>query len=244
METKTHDNSLQLYRFIRLVLGEEVSDNQIARLWHMDVKNFNEFKKGRLPVPRIERLEALAEVLGVEKSLVFEIASGGDPERALALARSNDFRVLSEVLSQSLARILQDLRASEDRYHKTLDDFPGLIYQTSLNRRLEFANKRALCRLKYSHESILSKNLEDLCVPEEASRIMKHSDSVVREGEHVLQTTMLTTLGEPVTVLLHGTLLRGANGLPASIQGYCKEIDPVAGGEALQCFACVSPQGS
>src|SRR3989337_2265404 len=109
MEIKTHDNSLQLYRFIRLVLGEEVSDNQIARLWHMDVKNFNEFKKGRLPVPRIERLEALAGVLGVEKSLVFEIASGGDPERALALARSNDFRVLSEVLSQSLARILQDL---------------------------------------------------------------------------------------------------------------------------------------
>ncbi|MBI3014446.1 MAG: PAS domain S-box protein [Candidatus Tectomicrobia bacterium] len=244
MENKIHDNSLQLYRFIRLVLGEEISDNQIARLWHMDVKNFNDFKKGRLPVPRIERLEALAEVLGVPKSLVFEVAGGGDAEKALALARSNDFRMLSEVLSESLARSLRELRAAEERFRAIMDDFPEMIQQISLSRRLEFVNKRALCRLKYSHDSILSKNLEDLCPPEEAGRVVHHTDQVIREGEHVLKTSMLTAQGEPIPVLLHSTLLRDGSGLPSGILGYWKEVDAEAGREVLQCFACVTPHGS
>lgn len=241
MEARTYENSLQLYRFIRLVLGEEISDNHIARLWHMDVKNFNELKKGRLPVPRIERLEALAQVLGVAKSLVFEVAGGGEAERALALARGSDFRALSEVLSESLARSLRDLRAAEERLRGILDDFPEMIQQISLSRRLEFVNKRALCRLRYSQETILSKNLEDLCSPEEAGRVVHHTDQVLREGEHVLRTTMLTSQGETIPVLLHSTLLRDGGGLPAGILEFWKEVDPEGSRELLQCFACSTP---
>lgn len=241
MEARVYENSLQLYRFIRLVLGEEISDNQIARLWHMDVKNFNELKKGRLPVPRLERLEALAEVLGVDKSLVFDVAGGGHAERALALARGSDFRVLSEVLSESLARSLRELRAAEERLRGILDDFPEMIQQISLTRRLEFVNKRALCRLCYSPESILAKNLEDLCPPEEAPRVVHHVDQALREGEHVVRTAMLTAHGESIPVLLHSTLLRDGAGLPAGILSFWKEIDPEGNREVLQCFACAAP---
>jgi len=79
-----HEPSQQcknLYRFIRLVLGDEISDREIARRWGMDEKNLRELKRGLHVVPKLSRLEALAEVLGVHRYYVLEAASGIPAER-------------------------------------------------------------------------------------------------------------------------------------------------------------------
>lgn len=70
------DQCKNLYRFIRKVLGEEISDREIARRWGMDEKNLRELKRGLRVVPKLARLESLAEVLGIRKYYVLEAASG------------------------------------------------------------------------------------------------------------------------------------------------------------------------
>ena len=74
-----------LYRFIRLVTGNKVSDSAIADKWNMNNKNFSEFKHGRYPVPRFERLVSLAKVLKVDDHLVYAVAKGKPAEQMYKL---------------------------------------------------------------------------------------------------------------------------------------------------------------
>ncbi len=86
-----HDPSDQcknLYRFIRLVLGEDMSDREIARRWGMDEKNLRELKSGLRVVPKLSRLEDLAEALGVRKYYVLEVASGMPAEKVYRILRN------------------------------------------------------------------------------------------------------------------------------------------------------------
>lgn len=74
-----------LYRFIRLVVDDSIPDSAIALQWNMNNKNFSEFKYGRYPVPRFERLVSLAKVLGVDDHLVYEVAKGKPAEQIYKL---------------------------------------------------------------------------------------------------------------------------------------------------------------
>ena len=82
------DQCKNLYRFIRLVLGEDVSDREIARRWGMDEKNVRELKNGLRVVPKLSRLEDLAEILGIHKYYVLEVASGVPAEKAYRILRN------------------------------------------------------------------------------------------------------------------------------------------------------------
>ncbi len=82
------DQCRNLYRFIRLVLGEEVSDREIARRWGMDDKNLRELKNGLRVVPKLARLEALAGALGVHKYYVLEVASGVPADKVYGILRN------------------------------------------------------------------------------------------------------------------------------------------------------------
>ena len=85
-----YPKSINLYIFICLIFGPDIRDNEIARRWKMDTKNFSEFKKGRYPVPRLKRLEQLARMLGVKKHLVFEVAVGTSAKRVFGLIKKNN----------------------------------------------------------------------------------------------------------------------------------------------------------
>ena len=85
-----HPKSINLYRFIRLILGTGITDVEIGRRWRMNDKNFHEFKVGRYPVQRIERLEKLAPVLGVNKHLIFQVACGTSADKVFKLIKKND----------------------------------------------------------------------------------------------------------------------------------------------------------
>jgi len=93
-----HPRAVNLYEFIRLILGDDISNREIARRWKMDEKNFHEFRVGRYPVPRIEKLVALASVLGVDKHLVFEVACGASARKVFNLIRKNDLTACRALL--------------------------------------------------------------------------------------------------------------------------------------------------
>ena len=85
-----HPQAVNLYKFIRLVLGTSIPDCKIAAKWHMDAKNWSEFKHGRYPVPRLPKLKELARVLGINKHLVFEVAGGTSAQKVYALSKKKD----------------------------------------------------------------------------------------------------------------------------------------------------------
>lgn len=96
---KYHPKSINLYKFIRLVLGEDVSDRYITQKWHMDGKNFHEFKTGVYPIPRLEKLEELASVLGINKHLVFQVAGGTPARKVFNLIKKHDLHGQVRLLS-------------------------------------------------------------------------------------------------------------------------------------------------
>jgi hypothetical protein len=73
---KQYPASRNLYRLIRLKLGEEISDREIARRWRMDIKTFIRIKQGRLPPPRIKRLKRLSMILKVPPLAVWKACTG------------------------------------------------------------------------------------------------------------------------------------------------------------------------
>ncbi|MEW6027155.1 MAG: hypothetical protein AB1599_07670 [Planctomycetota bacterium] len=85
-----YSESVNLYRFIRLMLGEDISDMEIARRWGIDPKNFYCFKMGQYPVQRIEKLAELAKVLRINRHLVFEVALGAPAKKVFDLIKNND----------------------------------------------------------------------------------------------------------------------------------------------------------
>ena len=70
-----------LYRFIRLMLGNTIPDSAIAWEWDIDIKNFSDFKYDKYPMLRINRLVALAKILKVDDHLIYEIAKGMPAKR-------------------------------------------------------------------------------------------------------------------------------------------------------------------
>jgi hypothetical protein len=74
-----------LYRFIRLIMGNTIPDNAIAKKWDMDGKNFSDFKYSKYPLLRINRIITLAKILKINDHLVYEVAKGAPAERIYKL---------------------------------------------------------------------------------------------------------------------------------------------------------------
>jgi PAS domain S-box-containing protein len=125
------DQCRNLYRFIRLVLGEEISDREIARRWGLDEKNLRELKQGKRVVPKLSRLVDLARALGVHKYYVLEVASGIPAETIYRVYRNNllerDLLELDNAFhgivpdKREKERILAALQTAALAAHRTLE---------------------------------------------------------------------------------------------------------------------------
>jgi len=87
-----------IYAFIRMRLGTQISDREIARRWPMEWKSFNGLKHGKRQVPRIVDLEGLAKLLNLDAAFVFEVARGTSAELVNALLTEGDVARLSDLL--------------------------------------------------------------------------------------------------------------------------------------------------
>ena len=123
------DQCKNLYRFIRLVLGEAISDREIARRWGIDEKNLRELKQGMRVVPKLSRLLDLAEALGVHKYYVLEVASGVSAEAVHRILRNRsletDFHEIETALLGDSKRVRE-----QERIHAALHSAALVAQQT------------------------------------------------------------------------------------------------------------------
>ncbi len=92
---------IKLYRFIRLVLGKDISDRAIARRLGIDWRGFYNLKTGARKVPAMDLLERISGRLGIDKRFVTEaVSSDASPEEVYRMLRGDkrarDFDALGE----------------------------------------------------------------------------------------------------------------------------------------------------
>lgn len=107
-----------LYRFIRLIMGDVIPDHAIARKWNMDGKNFSDFKHNKYPAPRVDRLVTLAKILDVDDHLVYEVAKGTPAERVCHLIKNLRLKKVRRMSGQEIFQTRKYLAESEQRYQK------------------------------------------------------------------------------------------------------------------------------
>jgi len=83
-------STASLYRFVRRVLGKDVSDAEIARLWSMDKKSLWRLKEGRSELPSLEKVAQLSGILGTSPQVVMAVAGGLPWEEMADAVRGRD----------------------------------------------------------------------------------------------------------------------------------------------------------
>jgi PAS domain S-box-containing protein len=102
----------------------------------MNVKNFHEFKTGVYPVPRLSKLEELALVLGVNKHLVFQVASGTPAQKVFNLIKKHDLSGQIRLLSGKLEEAQRSLAKSEERYRTLFNNANDAIFLADTKRAI------------------------------------------------------------------------------------------------------------
>lgn len=159
--------SLNLYKFMRLVLGPDIPDCHIAERWDMDVKNFHEFRYGVYPVPRLSKLEELAKVLGVNKHLVFQVAGGASAQKVFNLIKKNDLSGQVKLLSRQIDEAHRNLEKSEARYRSLFNNANHAIFLADTKTaKLLDCNKQAEILLGRSRTEIIGMPVMHLHPPQ------------------------------------------------------------------------------
>jgi PAS domain-containing protein len=114
-DTEHSPNAINLYELIRAILGETVSDNEIARRWKIDARVFNDLKHGRIAVPRLSRLKELAEVLNINEHFVYAAAAGVKLPKLMTLIRRQDVSAAVGLLVGATTQAQDELAASNKR---------------------------------------------------------------------------------------------------------------------------------
>lgn len=184
MAKKKRKDSLNLYRFIRLILGEDISDRQIAIRWKMDEKNFHEFKIGNYPVPRLSKLEELASVLGINKHLIFQVASGTNARKVFNLIKKVDLPGQIKLLSKQLNEAHKTLAESEKRCKSLFEHANDAIFVADAKTgKLINCNNQAEKLTGRSRDEIIGKNRSILHPLRKKSYYTNHFKKHIRIGK-------------------------------------------------------------
>lgn len=169
-----------LYAFIRHRVGSEVSDRELARRWGMSWRSFVNLKEGARRVPRVEELEALADMLGIDALIVFLVARG-EPASVV-----NHWLVsgASTVRRELLARVAPTETAREKTaLMSDLERVPGAVFTIDMKGRIEDLNARLVSLLGVQQRSIAGRPLSDFVSSESAATLLVlQTDSLQRGG--------------------------------------------------------------
>lgn len=190
-----------LYRFIRLRLGEAPSDREVARRWAMEWKSFVALKQGKRQVPRVEELEALARLLNVDPAFVFQVAGGVSAREIAALA------------------------TRESRLRALLEHVPEAIFTIDPRGRVQDVNRR-FCELAgRSAQELIELPFFDLVTPESAPRLAGALAMATRDGEaRGAEVAVRATHGPERIVQLDLKRIMDAAGIAIGIQGVARDV--------------------
>ncbi|MBI3184420.1 MAG: PAS domain S-box protein [Myxococcales bacterium] len=183
MEFEAKSLCQNIYRFIRLRLGDGVSDREVARRWAMEWKSFNALRHGRRQVPRIGELEDLARVLSVDAAFVFEVARGVPAERVHQLLLENDRETLSELLMTGVLAAHRVAASKERGYKAILDRVNDAIFTMDVQGRFQDVNRRLCAITGFSEGELLQRSFFDLLPPDRRPQLVGAAAAVYKAGE-------------------------------------------------------------
>jgi PAS domain-containing protein len=190
-----HPISRNLYELIRATLGHDVSDNEIARRWHIDARVFNDLKHGRIAVPRIERLRDLAEVVGINEHFIYAAAAGVPAAKLMTLIRRQDVSAAVGLLVGATHRAKTELRQTEEQL-------------TSAHKEIEKMSVEL--ELKSAQLHALVEQLVVAVLTLDAAGNVVHLNQTGRDLFGVEETSF----GIPLSVAMTGTVLLDLEGQP------------------------------
>ncbi len=191
-----------LYRFIRICLGDEVSDREVARRWGMEWKSFVALKHGKRRLPRLDQLETLATaVLHVDPAFVFQVGRGVPAEEVAAFV------------------------AREHQVCAVLERVNDAIFAADLDGRLQDVNPRLCQILGRPPGQLIGRLLRELGPPEAASSLAAALGAVARDGEvRGVQIPLLAADGSERILDLSATCIRDALGVPIGVQAIARDV--------------------
>jgi len=222
-----------LYRFVRLCLGEKISDREIARRWDMDWRSFSNLKHGTRRIPRIDELEQLAGILGVDAALVFEVARGHDAEEAHKWISEGDYESLAQVLMRGLHKAYTREADNEARLRAVLDRVNDAVFTIDVQGCFRDVNQQ-MCKLAGLERSdLLEATLFDLVPPSLTSDLLKLLSAVYDKGEiHDAHLTIKRSDGTASIIEISATRIDDADYNPRGVQAIARDVTARLNAEA------------
>ncbi|MBI5778742.1 MAG: PAS domain-containing protein [Planctomycetes bacterium] len=229
---KVFKDSINLYRFIRLVLGTEVSDRQIARRWKMDEKNFHEFKTGKYPVPRLPKLVELAKVLGLSTHIICRVSNGAPAQKVHRLIKAGDSNELVKFLFNDIYEMFQSTSAHNKHHHDLFEKANDAIFVGDAKTGVIIdCNKEAEVLLGRSRKEIIGMHQSQLHPLQKKDYYEKHFKNHVKMGR-IVETDRQQVArkdGTIVPVLISSRVMKINN--RKVIQGIFRDISGQKGGK-------------
>jgi PAS domain S-box-containing protein len=222
---KIFKDSLNLYKFIRLMLGKDISDRQIAHRWKMDEKNFHEFKEGNYPVPRLPKLVELAKALGLSTHIICRVSNGAPAQKVHRLIKTNNYSGLVKFLFNDVYEMFQSASAHNKHYHDLFENAnDAILIGDAKTGEIIDCNKEAEILLGRPKKEIIGMHQSQLHPFQKKDYYKKHFKSHVKMGRivEIGRQQVVRKDGTIVPVLISARVMR-INGRKI-IQGIFRDI--------------------
>lgn len=222
---KIHKDSINLYRFIRLILGKDISDRQIAQSWKMDEKNFHEFKEGKYPVPRLGKLAELASALKLDKYIICQVAEGVSAQKVYNLYKTDNHDGLIKLMSDHLYKAHKSVTKQWGQYRDLFNNANDAIFLADAKTgEILNCNQEAEILLGRSRKEIVGMHQSQLHPLQKKDYYKKHFKSHVKMGK-IVETGIQQVVrkdGTIVPILISSRVMK-INGRKV-IQGIFRDI--------------------
>ncbi len=134
--------------------------------------------------------------------------------------------ILSSILDVTKRKHVEEaLRESERRYALTLDTVPDMVYESTLDGTILYANRYALETLGYSLEELGKSKFSDLLDDDSLETASRESEKIIgtRHPSRNIPYNLKTSGGEIIPVEAHAVLFE-KEGQPATILGVARDI--------------------
>lgn len=194
------DRCRNLYAFIRLRLGRELSDRELARRWRMNWRSFLNLKEGSRRVPRLEELERLAECLAVDPTLVMLVARGEPADVVNRWLLDGSGAVRRGVMSR--LRFHEDATSAPPLY-SSIDHLPCAVLTIDLHGRIRDYNARLTGLVADPSQISIGAHFINAVEPESAAVFLRLQTQALEYGEGGPELVHLDG-GQPVGVSMVG----------------------------------------
>lgn len=220
-----------LYAFIRLVVGDRVSDREISRRAGLSWRSFLALKQGKRVSARVSELQGMAEALGVDPALLFEAARGTPAGRLHdCLCGRDDLPALVLPRAIDAARELTAPEGPGERatpngvLRLSVDNVCHGVFGLDLEGRIVAATRAVLELTGFSLTQLRKLSLWDVVVTSHRSRLAQQLAETYTSG--VLRdfgVSLMRRDGTRMPTIMDGMRVDGAGGAPLGLQLLVRE---------------------